>query len=38
LSCKLRSAAVRDDRRPEPGGWNGIHFIVEGIASEVQTA
>ena len=23
-------------RRPEPGGWNRIHFDVEDIASEVQ--
>jgi hypothetical protein len=23
-------------RRPEPGGWNRIHFVVEDIASEVQ--
>jgi catechol 2,3-dioxygenase-like lactoylglutathione lyase family enzyme len=25
-----------DGRRPEPGGWNRIHFIVEDIASEVR--
>jgi hypothetical protein len=25
-----------DGRRPEPGGWNRIHFVVEAIASEVQ--
>jgi hypothetical protein len=24
-----------DSRRPEPGGWNRIHFVVEDIASEV---
>ena len=24
-----------DGRRPEPGGWNRIHFIVEDIDSEV---
>jgi hypothetical protein len=35
-SCKLRSAAMPDGRRPEPGGWNRIHFVVEDIASEVQ--
>jgi catechol 2,3-dioxygenase-like lactoylglutathione lyase family enzyme len=25
-----------DGRRPEPGGWNRIHFIVEDIAAEVE--
>ena len=25
-----------DGRRPEPGGWNRIHFVVEHIASEVE--
>jgi len=25
-----------DGRRPEPGGWNRIHFIVEDIADEVE--
>ena len=25
-----------DGRRPEPGGWNRIHFIVDDIESEVQ--
>lgn len=24
-----------DGRRPEPGGWNRIHFIVEDIDTEV---
>jgi predicted enzyme related to lactoylglutathione lyase len=24
-----------DGRKPEPGGWNRIHFIVEDIESEV---
>jgi catechol 2,3-dioxygenase-like lactoylglutathione lyase family enzyme len=24
-----------DGRRPEPGGWNRIHFIVDDIAAEV---
>jgi catechol 2,3-dioxygenase-like lactoylglutathione lyase family enzyme len=25
-----------DGRKPEPGGWNRIHFIVEDIAAEVE--
>jgi catechol 2,3-dioxygenase-like lactoylglutathione lyase family enzyme len=25
-----------DGRRPEPGGWNRIHFIVDDIAGEVE--
>jgi catechol 2,3-dioxygenase-like lactoylglutathione lyase family enzyme len=25
-----------DGRKPEPGGWNRIHFVVEDIASEVE--
>jgi catechol 2,3-dioxygenase-like lactoylglutathione lyase family enzyme len=25
-----------DGRRPEPGGWNRIHLIVEDIASDVE--
>ena len=25
-----------DGRRPGPGGWNRIHFIVEDIAAEVE--
>jgi hypothetical protein len=25
-----------DGRRPEPGGWNRIHFAVEDSASDVQ--
>jgi catechol 2,3-dioxygenase-like lactoylglutathione lyase family enzyme len=25
-----------DGRRPEPGGWNRIHLIVDDIESEVQ--
>ena len=25
-----------DGRKPEPGGWNRIHLIVEDIAGEVQ--
>jgi catechol 2,3-dioxygenase-like lactoylglutathione lyase family enzyme len=24
-----------DGRRPEPGGWNRIHFVVDDIAGEV---
>lgn len=33
-----RSSAGRpmpDGRRPEPGGWNRIHFIVDDITAEV---
>jgi catechol 2,3-dioxygenase-like lactoylglutathione lyase family enzyme len=25
-----------DGRKPEPGGWNRIHFVVDDIASEVD--
>ena len=25
-----------DGRRPEPGGWNRIHLIVEDLTSEVE--
>jgi catechol 2,3-dioxygenase-like lactoylglutathione lyase family enzyme len=25
-----------DGRKPKPGGWNRIHFIVEDIAAEVE--
>jgi catechol 2,3-dioxygenase-like lactoylglutathione lyase family enzyme len=25
-----------DGRRPEPGGWNRIHFVVDDIESEVE--
>ena len=25
-----------DGRKPEPGGWNRIHFIVEDITAEVE--
>src|SRR5215204_404428 len=25
-----------DGRRPEPGGWNRIHFVVEDIEGEVE--
>jgi catechol 2,3-dioxygenase-like lactoylglutathione lyase family enzyme len=34
-----RSSAGRpmpDGRRPAPGGWNRIHFVVDNIASEVE--
>lgn len=25
-----------DGRRPEPGGWNRVHFIVDDLAAEVE--
>jgi catechol 2,3-dioxygenase-like lactoylglutathione lyase family enzyme len=25
-----------DGRRPKPGGWNRIHFVVDDIAAEVE--
>ena len=25
-----------DGRKPEPGGWNRIHFVVDDIVSEVR--
>jgi catechol 2,3-dioxygenase-like lactoylglutathione lyase family enzyme len=25
-----------DGRKPEPGGWNRVHFLVDEIGSEVQ--
>jgi catechol 2,3-dioxygenase-like lactoylglutathione lyase family enzyme len=28
--------AMPDGRRPGPGGWNRIHFVVEDIAAEVE--
>jgi catechol 2,3-dioxygenase-like lactoylglutathione lyase family enzyme len=34
-----RSSAGRpmpDGRKPEPGGWNRIHFIVDDITAEVE--
>lgn len=34
-----RSSAGRpmpDGRRPEPGGWNRIHFVVDDIAAETE--
>lgn len=38
LSGPLSSAGrpMPDGRRPEPGGWNRIHFIVDDIAAEVE--
>jgi catechol 2,3-dioxygenase-like lactoylglutathione lyase family enzyme len=33
------SSAARpmpDGRKPEPGGWNRIHFVVDDIATEVD--
>jgi catechol 2,3-dioxygenase-like lactoylglutathione lyase family enzyme len=27
--------AMPDGRKPSPGGWNRIHFIVEDLAAEV---
>ncbi|HEU0247484.1 MAG TPA: VOC family protein [Gaiellaceae bacterium] len=27
---------MRDGRKPEPGGWNRIHFVVDDIAAEVD--
>ena len=33
------SSAARpmpDGRRPEPGGWNRIHFVVDDIESDVE--
>src|SRR4051794_36201202 len=37
LSGPLSSGgrALPDGRRPSPGGWNRIHFVVEDIAAEV---
>ena len=28
--------AMPDGRKPEPGGWNRIHFIVDDIEAEVD--
>jgi len=28
--------AMPDGRKPEPGGWNRIHFIVDDITAEVE--
>jgi predicted enzyme related to lactoylglutathione lyase len=27
---------MSDGRRPEPGGWNRIHFVVQDIEAEVE--
>jgi len=27
---------MSDGRKPRPGGWNRIHFVVADIASEVR--
>ena len=27
---------MSDGRKPEPGGWNRIHLIVDDIAAEVE--
>jgi catechol 2,3-dioxygenase-like lactoylglutathione lyase family enzyme len=27
---------MSDGRRPEPGGWNRIHLVVEDLAADVQ--
>jgi len=38
LLSGLRSSAGRpipDGRRPGPGGWNRIHFVVDDIAADV---
>jgi catechol 2,3-dioxygenase-like lactoylglutathione lyase family enzyme len=38
LSGPTSSAArpMPDGRRPTPGGWNRIHFVVDDIAAEVE--
>jgi catechol 2,3-dioxygenase-like lactoylglutathione lyase family enzyme len=38
LSGPASSAArpMPDGRRPEPGGWNRLHFVVDDIAAEVE--
>src|SRR3954462_7739615 len=38
LAGPTRSARrpMPDGRRPEPGGWNRIHFVVDDIAAEVE--
>jgi catechol 2,3-dioxygenase-like lactoylglutathione lyase family enzyme len=28
--------SMPDGRKPEPGGWNRIHFVVDDIAAEVE--
>ena len=32
---QLRRAAHARRRRPGPGGWNRIHFVVDDLAAEV---
>jgi len=38
LSGPLSSAGrpMADDERPQPGGWNRIHLIVDDIAAEID--
>jgi catechol 2,3-dioxygenase-like lactoylglutathione lyase family enzyme len=38
LSGSMSSAGrpMPDGRRPEPGGWNRIHLIVDDITAEVE--
>ena len=39
LLARPQSSAGRpmpDGRKPGPGGWNRIHFVVEDIAGEVE--
>jgi catechol 2,3-dioxygenase-like lactoylglutathione lyase family enzyme len=38
LSGPSSSAArpMPDGRRPEPGGWNRIHFLVDDLEAEVE--
>jgi catechol 2,3-dioxygenase-like lactoylglutathione lyase family enzyme len=38
LSGRASSAGrpMPDGARPEPGGWNRIHLVVEDLAAEVQ--
>src|SRR4026207_2477141 len=38
LSGPQSSAArpMPDGRRPEPGGWNRIHLLVDDLAAEVE--
>jgi catechol 2,3-dioxygenase-like lactoylglutathione lyase family enzyme len=31
-----RAAELSGGRKPQPGGWNRLHFVVEDIHSEVQ--
>ena len=36
LAGPASSAAMRDGRKPAPGGWNRIHLITSDIAAGVQ--